>query len=116
MGGYDEHIGIQDFQITLKVAYAGYYVDCLPDTLTLYRDHAGSLSKRYKFEHLQDLQAIKPYEGHKEYKKAQVALRVKALKRAVVDDKRYAWKLILKIPLRFWDKKILRRLRYLIFK
>lgn len=67
VGGYDSAIKIQDFQMTLKIAYAGYYIDVIPELVTLYRKHAGSLSKYYKAEYRYGLEVIAPYINHPEY-------------------------------------------------
>lgn len=115
-GGYDENIGIQDFQITLKVAFSGRYIAMLPDVVVLYRNHENSLSKKVRFEHCEDLKAIEPYHEYDGYGAARRNLIVKALKYSSIDDKSFALRLFFKIPLRLWNRKVLRRLRHFIFK
>ena len=115
-GRYDAAIKIQDFQMTLKVAKAGFFVDILPDTVTLYRKHEGSLSKNYKAEYRYGLEVIAPYAEHPQYESAKARLVTKALRMAVIYDKSYGWKLLRQVPLRQWDKQLLKRLRHLIFK
>lgn len=116
VGGYDPAIKIQDFQMTLKVAHAGYFVDILPDVVTLYRKHDGSLSKNYKAEYRYGLEVISPYRDHPEYPAAKASLITKALRMAVVYDKAFGWSLIRQVPLRFWDRQLFKRLRHLILK
>lgn len=116
VGGYDPAIKIQDFQMTLKVAHAGYFVDILPDVVTLYRKHDGSLSKNYKAEYRYGLEVISPYRDHPQYPAAKASLITKALRMAVVYDKAFGWSLIRQVPLRFWDRQLFKRLRHLILK
>ena len=115
-GRYDAAIKIQDFQMTLKVAKAGFFVDILPDTVTLYHKHEGSLSKNYKAEYRYGLDVIAPYAEHPQYESAKARLVTKALRMAVIYDKSYGWKLLRQVPLRQWDKQLLKRLRHLILK
>ncbi|TBU83008.1 glycosyl transferase [Pseudomonas daroniae] len=116
VGGYDPAIKVQDFQMTLKVAHAGYFVDILPDVVTLYRKHPDSLSKNYKSEYDYGLQVIYSYKGHKAYASAKARLITKALRMAVMDDKKYAWSLLRQVPLREWDRQLLKRVRHLLLK
>ncbi|MDL2198378.1 glycosyltransferase family A protein [Halopseudomonas aestusnigri] len=116
VGGYDPAIKIQDFQMTLKVAHAGYLVDVLPEVVTLYRRHEGSLSSNYKAEYRYGLEVIAPYVGHPNYESAKVRLVSKALRTASVCDKTFAWSLLRQVPLRYWDRRLLKRFRHLILK
>lgn len=115
-GGYDPAIKIQDFQMTLKVAEAGFYVDVLPEVVTLYRKHEGSLSKNYKAEYRYALEVIAPYKMHQQYSSAKARLITKALRMAVIYDKPFAWSLIKQVPLSLWDRQLLKRLRHLLLK
>lgn len=116
VGGYDPAIKVQDFQMTLKVAYAGYYVDVLPEVVTLYRKHPNSLSKNYKSEYEYGLQVIEDYRDHPAYPSAKARLITKALRMAVTDDKAYAWSLLRQVPLREWDRQLIKRVRHLLVK
>lgn len=116
VGGYDPAIKIQDFQMTLKIAHAGYYFDVLPDVVTYYRKHGDSLSKNYKAELRYGLQVIEPYATHPGYPSARARLITKALRLAVLHDKPYAWALFRQVPLREWDRQLFKRLRHFLFK
>lgn len=116
VGGYDPAIKVQDFQMTLKVAHAGYYVDVLPEVVTLYRKHPNSLSKNYKSEYEYGLQVIEDYRDHPAYSSAKARLITKALRMAVTDDKAYAWSLLRQVPLREWDRQLIKRVRHLLVK
>ncbi|QJP07398.1 glycosyltransferase family 2 protein [Pseudomonas multiresinivorans] len=116
-GFYDSEIRVQDFQITLKIAYLGYRVDVLPDHGTLYRQHSSNLSRTlYRQQLIYDLMAINPYRDHPCYRKGLACVVNKALKHSVVNDKAYAWSVLLKLPLWNWNRVTLRRLRHLLFK
>jgi len=116
VGGYDPAIKVQDFQMTLKIAHAGFYVDVLPDVVTLYRKHPHSLSKQYKSEYDYGMQVIEAYRDHPAYPSAKARLITKALRMAVTDDKAYAWQLLRQVPLRQWDRQLLKRVRHLLLK
>ncbi|WP_339648946.1 glycosyltransferase family 2 protein [Halopseudomonas pelagia] len=115
-GGYDPEIKIQDFQMTLKVAHAGYVIDILPQIVTLYRKHPASLSSNYRLEYESGLQVIEAYSDHPAYASGRAKLVIKALRSAVTDDKALAWSLVRQVPLKYWDAQLLRRLRHLLFK
>lgn len=116
-GGYDPAIRIQDFQMTLKVAHLGYCMDVLPDLVTLYRRHAGNMSRlAYKRQLEYDLMAIAPYRGRPSYAQGYTCVINKALKQSVVYDKGYALSLLLRLPLWRWNRVTWRRVRHLLFK
>tara|TARA_R110000796_G_scaffold63377_9_gene146666 strand:+ start:18744 stop:19613 length:870 start_codon:yes stop_codon:yes gene_type:complete len=115
-GGYDPEIKIQDFQMTLKVAHAGYAIDVIPEVVTLYRKHPDSLSSNYLLEYESGLRVIEPYADNPAYGSARAKLVVKALRRAVTEDKALAWSLVREVPPKYWNTQFLRRLRHLLFK
>lgn len=116
VNGYDPSIKIQDLQMTLRIAHAGYFIDLLPDVVTLYRKHPDSLSANYKQQYQCDLTTIQPYSQYPGYPSAKARLITRALKTAVTDDKAYAWRLLRQIPLSQWDRRVWKRLRHLLFK
>lgn len=115
-GGYNPDIKIQDFQMTLSVARAGFFVDTLPEVVTFYRKHGDSLSKNYKAEYRYGLKVIEPYSAHPSFESAKARIITKALRMAVVHDKAYGWSLIRQVPLRQWNRQLLKRLRHLALK
>lgn len=116
VGGYDPEIKIQDFQITLKVAASDFFIDVLPDVVTYYRKHEGSLSSNYKMELKYGMEVIDEYKFNPNYEKARVKLIVKALRMASIHDKTLAWSLIKQVPFKYWDKTMWKRFRYFLFK
>ncbi|MBT2340804.1 MULTISPECIES: glycosyltransferase family 2 protein [Pseudomonas] len=113
-GFYDPLLRVQDFQITLRIAHQGYEIHELPVKVTRYRRHPNNLSRKYKLMLEADLMAIEPYRDHPEYESARTVLIHKALKYAVVEDKKEAWQLLRSIPWRHWNKTSLRRFKRLL--
>ncbi|RJX81525.1 glycosyltransferase family 2 protein [Pseudomonas sp. LS-2] len=111
---YDPEIKVQDFQMTLRIASAGYEVHVLPVSVTRYRRHPNNLSRRYKVLLDADMRTIAPYRSHPAYGRGLTAIINKALKYAVVNDKKYAWSLLRSIPLRQFNKTTLRRFKRLL--
>lgn len=116
VGGYDPDIKVQDFHMTLRIAAAGFAIHVLPDIVTLYRRHPNNLSRRYKVLLDADLRAIAPYRDHPAYPQGRVAVINKALKYAVVQDKRDAWRLVRSIPLRLMNRTTFRRVKRLLLR
>lgn len=110
-GFYDPEIKVQDFQMTLRIASQGYQIHKLPVLVTRYRRHPDNLSRRYKVLLDADLRTIAPYQSHPAYERGRTELVNKALKYAVVADKRHAWQLLRSLPLRQWNRTTFRRLK-----
>lgn len=113
-GFYDPSIKVQDFQMTLRIASKGYETHELPVCVTRYRRHPNNLSRKFKVLLEADMQAIAPYHAHPGYEQGKTVLVHKALKYAVVTDKKYAWRLLRSIPLRYFNKTTLKRLKRLV--
>ncbi|MFK3798082.1 glycosyltransferase family 2 protein [Pseudomonas sp. NPDC088444] len=113
-GNYDPQIKVQDFQITLRIAHLGYDVHSLPVIVTRYRRHPNNLSRRYKKMLEADSLAIAPYKAHSQYSRAHAAVINKALKYAVVEDKKDAFRLIRSIPFKHWNSVTFKRLKRLL--
>lgn len=113
-GFYEPSIKVQDFQMTLRIADQGYQIHVLPVSVTRYRRHPNNLSRRYKVLLDADMKAISPYQSHPGYEKGKTVILNKALKYAVVTDKKDAWRLLRSIPLRCFNKTTFRRLKRLL--
>lgn len=113
---YDPSIKVQDFQITLRIAHLGWFIDVIPVLITLYRRHPNNLSKRYRPVLEADMAAIAPYMDHFAYPLARREIIHKALKYAVLQDKAHALKLIRSLPVAQWNRVTVQRLRRLFFK
>ncbi|MEJ5059838.1 MULTISPECIES: glycosyltransferase family 2 protein [unclassified Pseudomonas] len=114
-GFYAPHLRVQDFQMTLRIARLGYEIHELPVCVTRYRRHPNNLSRKYKVLLQADLEAIEPYLSHPAYQSARTQLVNKALKYAVVEDKKEAWKLLRSIPWRHMNRTSFKRLKRLMF-
>lgn len=115
-GGYDTSIKIQDLQMELKVAYAGYNVAIIEDMVTLYRRHDSNMSSNYKANFYVCMKAIEPYSAEPGYLKALRSLVNGALKKAVIEDKPFARALFSLLPLNAWDRKTFSRFRRYLFR
>ncbi|MDG9756908.1 glycosyltransferase family 2 protein [Pseudomonas sediminis] len=115
-GMYDPSLRVQDFQMTLKIAHAGYRIDVIPDTVTLYRKHEGGLSRNYLAEYRYGMQLLDLFRDHPAYESGKARLLTKILGPAVTQDKRFAWRLFAQIPLRQWDRQLFKRFRHLLLK
>lgn len=113
---YDPAIKVQDFQITLRIAHLGWFIDIIPILITLYRRHPNNLSKKYRPVLEADLAAIAPYRDHPAYPAGRAEIIHKALKYAVLQDKGHALKLLSGLPFAQWNKVTAQRLRRLFFK
>lgn len=113
-GFYAPHLRVQDFQMTLRIAHLGYEIHELPVCTTRYRRHANNLSRKYRVLLQADLEAIAPYSHHPAYQRARTQLVNKALKYAVVEDKKEAWRLLRSIPWRHFNRTSFRRLKRLM--
>jgi alpha-1,6-rhamnosyltransferase len=111
---YDPDIRVQDFQITLRIAHQGFGIHILPVSVTRYRRHPNNLSRRYKVLLDADLRTIAPYKAHPAYGQALTSILNKALKYAVVTDKKHAWSLLRSIPFRQFNKTTFRRFKRLL--
>ncbi|SDA97543.1 alpha-1,6-rhamnosyltransferase [Pseudomonas sp. NFACC15-1] len=115
-GFYDPQLRVQDFQITLRIARQGNEIHELPICVTRYRRHPNNLSRKYRLMLKTDLQAIEPYRDHPAYQSARTVLVHKALKYAVVEDRKEAWRLLRSIPWRHWNKTSFKRLKRLALR
>ncbi|WP_433886363.1 glycosyltransferase family 2 protein [Pseudomonas vranovensis] len=111
---YDPAIKVQDFQITLRIASKGYQIHELPVCVTRYRRHPNNLSRKFKVLLDADMLAMAPFKTHPEYQKGRTVLINKALKYAVVADKKFAWQLLRSIPLRHYNRTTFKRLKRLV--
>ncbi|VVO38219.1 Undecaprenyl-phosphate 4-deoxy-4-formamido-L-arabinose transferase [Pseudomonas fluorescens] len=113
-GFYASQLRVQDFQMTLRIARLGYEIHELPVCTTRYRRHANNLSRKYRVLLQADLEAIAPYADHPAYQSARTQLVNKALKYAVVEDKKEAWRLLRSIPWRHLNRTSFKRLKRLM--
>ena len=111
---YAPKLRVQDFQMTLRIARLGYEIHELPICMSRYRRHANNLSRKYRTLLQADLEAIAPYVNHPGYQSARTRLVNKALKYAVVEDKKEAWQLLRSIPWRHLNRTSFKRFKRLV--
>lgn len=111
VGGFDLSLDIQDLQMELKIAHAGYDVAILEDMLSYYRRHSENKSSKYKENFYICSRLIDAYRQEPGYRLARQALVNSALKRAVREDLAFAGALFRELPLRDWNRKTFKRFR-----
>ncbi|MFU3247713.1 MULTISPECIES: glycosyltransferase family 2 protein [Pseudomonas aeruginosa group] len=108
-GFFDSLIKVQDFQMTMRIAAQGYEIHRLPSYMGVYRQHGFGLSTKYKHNYEADMKTIESYRSHPAYKSARLKILNKALKKAVVQDRKDAWRLFRSVPIWEWDRLTFKR-------
>ena len=115
VGGFDPTIGLEDLQIILKIAKAGYVIDALDQVLARYRLHGENTYKNDR--HMID-SILKTYALFDDYPHTRRA-RALFLNRMVVKladkDKVLARQILRQIPLRYWSSKTLKGITRMLF-
>lgn len=115
-GGFDTRLPIQDQPIELQVSYAGWAMDIISDVVTLYRQHGKNMSHVNRKTFPTYLQSIERYRDHPDFIRAKRNLINAKLKDAVISDKPFARHLFALLPLKYWNRKTIRRFRHYLFR
>ncbi|UPQ82359.1 glycosyltransferase [Pseudomonas knackmussii] len=116
VGGFDPEIRLEDLQVELKIAHAGFFIDVLSEVLAKYRVHGANTYKNRRFMVEQVLATYACFRDHPDYPNACAKFLNSMLLKSANDDKRLARELLRKLPLRYWDLKTLRGLGRLVFR
>lgn len=116
VGGFDERLRVQDMAMTLRLSAGGGFIDVLPDVVTWYRKHAGSLSQQAKHEFSQGMLALADYQHHRLYPRAIARLKIRVMKTAIHTDAYFASQLAHSVPWRYRGRLYWRRVRHLLRK
>lgn len=111
VGGYDEGITLEDFQMSLCIASLGYRVDILPFAVTCYRIHDRNYSRSYRRHFRNDLLLLRKFKVHPEYLKGRTEVFNRYLGAAIKADLPYARKIFSRLPLMRWNSSTWRRYR-----
>jgi len=114
-GGFDPSIRLEDLYIELKIASAGYYIDCLGKTMARYRKHATNSYKNHRFMIDNILKIYAMYQDHPQYKFVRMRFLVSMFLKTANCDKALARELLAQIPFKQWNKKVWRGLGRLYF-
>lgn len=109
-GGFNPQIRLEDLYIQLKVTHAGYFVDVLPEVLSLYRVHGSNTYKNYRFMVDNVLRTYGEFQDHPAYEEVCNRFLNSMLLKSARNDKALARDLLKRLPPSAWDKKTLRAL------
>ncbi|GHT90739.1 alpha-1,3-rhamnosyltransferase WapR [Betaproteobacteria bacterium] len=115
VGGFNPEIRLEDLYIELKITHAGYYIDCLGETLARYRKHATNSYKNHRFMTESILRIQDMYKEHPQYESVRMRFLSSMFLKCANRDRTFARELLAKIPFRHWNKKVLRGLGRLCF-
>jgi alpha-1,3-rhamnosyltransferase len=104
-GGIDSSIGLEDLQIVLKIARAGYAVDVLDTVLARYRVHRENTYKNYRHMIASVLRTYALFEDYPLIEKAKAMFLSRMVVKLADKDKALAWETLRRIPLRSWNRK-----------
>ena len=115
VGGFDTEIKLEDLQVELKIAQAGFFIDVLGDVLAKYRVHGANTYKNRRFMVEQVMATYACFRDHPDYPSACAKFLNSMLLKCAKDDKTLARELLRELPPRYWGMKTLRGLGRLLF-
>jgi alpha-1,3-rhamnosyltransferase len=110
VGGFDPELTLQDWPLYLRITHAGYYIDRLNEVLAHYRLHEGNISKNPRFMLAGGLASIDLFKEHPQYEFARARVLSQMFLKQANRDKVFARELLAMIPVRNWNRKVLRGL------
>ncbi|HAQ84981.1 MAG TPA: glycosyl transferase [Pseudomonas sp.] len=115
VGGFDPTIRLEDLQVELKIAYAGYFIDVLSEVLAKYRVHGANTYKDRRFMVEQVMATYACFSDHPDYPSACAKFLNSMVLKSARDDKQLSRELLRQLPVRFWNGKTIRGLVRLVF-
>jgi alpha-1,3-rhamnosyltransferase len=114
-GGFNPEIRLEDVQIELAITHAGYFIDILDKVLAQYRLHPNNTynNKRFMVDNI--LLSWKQYQKHPQYEFVRLRFLRSMFLKMANRDRPFARELLAQIPLRHWNKKVIRGLGRLYF-
>ena len=107
VGGFDPQIRLEDLLIELKITRAGYWLDILPDVMSLYRVHATNTYKNYRFMIENVLKTYSHFSDHPAHDRVCQTFRRSMLVKSARKDKQLARELLGQLPIRYWNHKVI---------
>ena len=114
-GGFDPDIGLEDLQIVLKIAKAGYAVDALDQVLAQYRLHGDNTYKNYRYMIDSVLKTYALFDDYPLTRQARALFLNRMVVKLANKDKALARQVLRKIPLRYWGLKTLKGVTRMLF-
>ena len=114
VGGFDQHILLEDLYIQLAIAKKGYKLGYLKDTLAKYRVHSSNSYKNLKFMHDSVMETYSKFSDDPSYEAVKNKFLNSLFIKAANRDKQYGFELLKKIPLKSYNLKTARGILRLI--
>ncbi|WP_296233870.1 glycosyltransferase [uncultured Pseudomonas sp.] len=108
VGGFDPGIRLEDLQIQLKIAHAGYFIDVLGEVLAQYRVHDTNTFKNLRFMVDNVLRSYALFADHPQYEQARARFLNSMLLKVARKDAALGRELLAQVPWRYWNSKTLR--------
>lgn len=115
VGGFDPNIRLEDVYIMLAITHAGYFMDILPDVLSLYRQHATNTYKNLPFMFDNACMTYARFKDSPHYQEVQMRMCNSMFLKSAAKDKTLAKRILKQIPIKYWNSKTIRGLFRLCF-
>ena len=113
-GGWDPAIPLEDMYMWLKLTSRGYKMFGMNDVLMYYRKHSSNTYKNVRYMFSSIMKTVASYEGHPLYGQVRLNLLRKYFLTAAKHDHSLAYEILPQIPLRAYNKKVLRGFLHLL--
>lgn len=110
VGGFDTDINLEDLMIELKITQAGWYIDALNHVFARYRKHPTNSYKNLRFMVDSVLHTYARFSDHPLYEQVRNRFLISMFLKSANRDKALAWELLGQLPLRAWNRKMVRGL------
>lgn len=115
VGGFDPNIRLEDVYIMLAITNAGYYLDIIPEVLSLYRKHPTNTYKNLPFMFDNASKTFAHYKDNQKYQQVMMKMSNSMFLKSASKDKVLAKRILSQIPFKYWNKKTFRGLLRLWF-
>lgn len=115
VGGFDPEIRLEDLYIMLAITRAGYYMDVLPDVLSLYRKHPTNTYKNLPFMFDNSCKTYARFKDSPYYEQVLMKMCNSMFLKSASRNKPLAKRILKQIPFKYWNKKTYRGLLRLWF-
>lgn len=108
VGGFDPDIRLEDVYIMLAITHAGYFMDILPEVLSLYRQHATNTYKNLPFMFDNACMTYARFKDSPHYEEVQMRMCNSMFLKSASKDKVLAKRILKQIPVKYWNRKTIR--------
>lgn len=115
VGGFDPTIRLEDLYIMLAITHAGYFMDVLPDVISLYRQHPTNTYKNLPFMFENSCKTYERFKDSPHYEEVLMKMCNSMFLKSASRNKELAKRIFKQIPYKYWNKKTVRGLLRLWF-